>query len=59
MELTHDDQRRENGRCGRIRRAGPGARRLLRKIAGMLAGFAGVGAILGGFTGYWTTYRAV
>src|SRR5262249_21217553 len=34
-------------------------RRLLRRIAGMLAGLAGVGAILGGFTGYWTTYRAV
>lgn len=37
-----------------------GARRhLLRRIAGILAGFAGVGAVLGGLTGYWTTYRAV
>jgi adenylate cyclase len=37
-----------------------GARRhLLRRIVGILAGFAGVGAVLGGLTGYWTTYRAV
>jgi TolB-like protein len=33
--------------------------RVSKKIYGILAGFAGVGAILGGFTGYWTMYRAV
>jgi TolB-like protein len=40
--------------------AKPGARRrMLRKIAGLLAGFAAAGTILAGLTGYWTTYRTV
>jgi hypothetical protein len=32
---------------------------VLRKLCAVFAGIAGVGAILGGFTGYWSTYRAV
>ena len=47
--------------------AGPGGReprtgarsRVLKRITGILAGVAGLGAILGGLTGYWTTYRTV
>jgi adenylate cyclase len=40
--------------------AKPGSRRrMLRKIAGLLAGFAAVGTVLAGLTGYWTTYRTV
>jgi adenylate cyclase len=40
--------------------AKPGApRRMLRKIAGLLAGFAAAGTILAGLSGYWTTYRTV
>jgi TolB-like protein/Tfp pilus assembly protein PilF len=37
------------------------ARRLitLQRIGALFAGVAGIGAILGGFTGYWTAYRAV
>ena len=31
----------------------------LRKIGTAFAWFAGVGAILGGLTGYWSTYRTV
>ena len=31
----------------------------LRKLGAIFAGIAGVGAILGGMTGYWSTYRAV
>ena len=34
-------------------------RRMLRKTAGVLAGFAAVGTVLAGLTGYWTTYRTV
>ena len=34
-------------------------RRKLRKIGGLLAGFAAVGTVLAGLTGYWTTYRTV
>src|SRR5262245_4832926 len=30
-----------------------------RKISTVLAAFAAVGAVLGGLTGYWSTYRAV
>jgi TolB-like protein/Tfp pilus assembly protein PilF len=37
----------------------PVRRIALRKIGAVLAGFAGVGAVLGGLTGYWSTYRAV
>jgi adenylate cyclase len=38
----------------------PGApRRTFRKIGGLLAGFAAVGTVLAGLTGYWTTYRTV
>jgi adenylate cyclase len=38
----------------------PDARRWkLRKIGGLLAGFAAVGTMLAGLTGYWTTYRTV
>jgi TolB-like protein len=38
----------------------PDARRWkLRKIGGLLAGFAAVGTVLAGLTGYWTTYRTV
>jgi TolB-like protein/Tfp pilus assembly protein PilF len=38
----------------------PDARRWkLRKIGGLLAGFAAVGTVLAGLTGYWTTYRMV
>ena len=33
--------------------------RKLRKIGGLLAGFAAVGTVLAGLTGYWTTYRTV
>src|SRR5262245_4075624 len=31
----------------------------LRRIGAAFAWFAGVGAILGGLTGYWSTYRTV
>jgi TolB-like protein len=31
----------------------------LQRIGAVVAAFAGVGAILGGLTGYWSTYRAV
>jgi len=34
-------------------------RRKLRKIGGLVAGFAAVGTVLAGLTGYWTTYRTV
>src|SRR5215472_6052561 len=34
-------------------------RRIVRRIAGILAGVAGVGAVLGGLAGYWTTYRTL
>ena len=34
-------------------------RRMLRKTAGVVAGFAAVGTVLAGLTGYWTTYRTV
>jgi adenylate cyclase len=34
-------------------------RRKLRKIGGLLAGFAAVGTVLAGLTGYWTTCRTV
>ena len=34
-------------------------RRKFRKIGGLLAGFAAVGTVLAGLTGYWTTYRTV
>ena len=34
-------------------------RRKLRKIGGLLAGFAAAGTVLAGLTGYWTTYRTV
>jgi len=34
-------------------------RRMLRKIGALLAGFAAVGTVLAGLTGYWTTYRTV
>jgi len=34
-------------------------RRKLRKVGGLLAGFAAVGTVLAGLTGYWTTYRTV
>ena len=34
-------------------------RRKLRKIGGLMAGFAAVGTVLAGLTGYWTTYRTV
>src|SRR6516162_2262844 len=34
-------------------------RAALRKLGAIFAGIAGVGAILGGLTGYWSTYRAV
>jgi len=38
----------------------PDRRRMaLRKLGAIFAGIAGVGAILGGLTGYWSTYRAV
>ena len=38
----------------------PGAPRLtFGKIGGLLAGFAAVGTVLAGLTGYWTTYRTV
>jgi adenylate cyclase len=40
--------------------AGPVRHRIaLRKIGAIVAGFAGVGAVLGGLTGYWSTYRTV
>jgi adenylate cyclase len=34
-------------------------RRMLRKIGGLVAGFAAVGTVLAGLVGYWTTYRTV
>ncbi len=34
-------------------------RRMLRKIGGLVAGFAAVGTVLAGLIGYWTTYRTV
>ena len=38
----------------------PDARRQkLRKIGGLVVGFAAVGTVLAGLTGYWTTYRTV
>ena len=38
----------------------PAARRQkLRKIGGLVVGFAAVGTVLAGLTGYWTTYRTV
>src|SRR5215813_14440526 len=36
-----------------------GRRATLRRIGVAFAWFAGVGAILGGLTGYWSTYRTV
>ena len=34
-------------------------RRKERKISGVFAGFAAIGTVLAGLTGYWTTYRTV
>ena len=31
----------------------------LRKVGAVFAGIAGIGAVLGGLTGYWSTYRVV
>jgi len=43
-----------------LRSATPVRRRVaLQRIGAVLAAFAGVGAILGGLTGYWSTYRTV
>jgi adenylate cyclase len=33
--------------------------RMLRRIGGVVAGFAAVGTVLAGLIGYWTTYRTV
>src|SRR5215471_14760055 len=38
----------------------PTRRRIaLRRIGAVFAGVAGIGAVLGGFTGYWSAYRTV
>src|SRR5262245_57361906 len=38
----------------------PTRRRIaLRRIGAVFAGVAGIGAVLGGFTGYWSAYRTI